>query len=88
MMDVHRTYENLSGSNMRIWGCTYMKGIETRSKRYAVCGMCTQKLSADDLLKVGELMHEYSDRNIAVFRWRCDKGHLSFTAVTIDRPRR
>ena len=85
MVGTHRTYENHIEPN-RGKGCTYMKkNRRIKWKKFAECGACRERLSAEELLQKGELMAEYSDRGLAVFRWTCTRGHLSFTAVAIDR---
>lgn len=66
--------------------CTYMKkSRRIKWKKFAICGACSERLTLDELLEKGEFMTEYSERGLAIFRWRCTRGHLSFTAVTVDR---
>lgn len=61
---------------------TGMKTRETTSRKKAVCGFCHEHRTFEKLLKTGEIMGEYKD--FLVIRWRCSRGHLSFTAVGID----
>lgn len=84
-MGTHRIYDILIKPN-RGKGCTYMKkNRRIKWKKFAICGACSERLTLDELLEKGELMTEYSERGLAVFRWKCSRDHLSFTAVAIDR---
>jgi hypothetical protein len=61
---------------------TGMKTRETVSRKHAVCGYCREQRTFEKLLKTGEVMGDYKD--FIVIRWRCTRGHLSFTAVGVD----